>query len=383
MHIAFLYVDAGKGHITPARALSDAAIRMGHTTVVEDLFVTVKSPLIGKMSKSNWRFMLHFPQIEAIVDPTQDSRSNAKLIKYLAETTTHAKKSFLDWWYKENKPDCIVVPHFLAGSMVKPMVQQLGLPVPVFEYAADVVFTPRIGINSNLDKLYICTELGKELAIKFGQKEETISICPFPLKTELMFFQILEKQEARAKLGLKDTFTILVNLGGEGIGTTDFLEEVQSRGLPWQVITLGKLSSTTKIRYKRFKEKYPDFPLVTPGFVNNIGEYICACDVQIGKAGANALMESLYLKRPFLISNLLYAAKPTTTFFERHHVGWVEKDISKQVDIFQSYSEDETSQHAMQTALSNLPVTFGSDTFMKQILEDATKLLETTYKHLN
>ncbi|RFU94718.1 UDP-N-acetylglucosamine--LPS N-acetylglucosamine transferase [Sphaerochaeta halotolerans] len=373
MHIAFLYVDAGKGHITPAKALSDAALRLDHTTVVANVFETLKAPIINRMSKSNWRLMLHYPRLEAFIDPKQDSRFNARLFRFLG-THSHAVKDFKAW-YDTNTPDCIVVAHFLAGCLIQPIVAELGLPVPVFEYATDVVFTPRLGINSDLDRFYICTQLGKELAMQFGQQEETISICPFPLKTQMMHTEIPEQQQARKKLGLQDRFTVLLNLGGEGIGTTDFLEEVQRRNLDWQIITVGTLSSSTKLHYKHFREKYPSFPIYTPGFVDNIQDYISACDVQAGKAGANALMESLYLKRPFLISNLLYTAKPTTQFFERYKVGWVENSIHKQVDILKAYSEDNQVRQVMAEAFENLPTTFDSDAFVRMIIEDTETFL--------
>ncbi|MGH0052618.1 MAG: UDP-N-acetylglucosamine--LPS N-acetylglucosamine transferase [Sphaerochaetaceae bacterium] len=377
MHIAFLYVNAGKGHLTPAKALSDAALRLGHTTVVDNLFDTLKAPIVSWISKSNWRLMLHYPRLETFLDPKQDSLFNARLIRFLG-THSHALKDF-SAWYESQKPDCIVVTHFLAGSLIQPIVAYLGLPIPVFEYAADVVFTPRLGINPDLDKLYICTNLGKELAIQFGQKKETISICPFPLKSQMMLTTIPEKQTARNTLGLQNRFTVLLNLGGEGIGNTDFLEEVQRRNLDWQIITVGMLSSSTKLLYKLFREKHPDFPLYTPGFVDNIQDYICACDVQAGKAGANALMESLYLKRPFLISSLLYAAQSTTQFFDRHKVGWVENSTQRQVDILQSYSEDAQMQKAMEQALERLPVSFDSDAFARMIEKDAKQVLEKKF----
>ncbi|SMP46295.1 processive 1,2-diacylglycerol beta-glucosyltransferase [Sphaerochaeta associata] len=377
MHIALLYVDAGKGHITPARALSDAFQRLGHTTVVENLFATVGAPMINWISKYNWRLQLHFPKMEAKVNARNDSAANAKRVRYVA-THSHAVKDFQDW-YEQVKPDLIVVPHFLAASIIQPLVDLLQLQVPVFEYAADVVFTPNLGINKHLDRLYICTEIGRELAIRAGQPEHTIRICPFPLKTELMQSKPLSKQDARKKLGLDDCFTVLLNLGGEGIGTTDFLDEVVERNLNWQIITVGELSGSTKLHYKAFKENHPDFPLHTPGFVKNIQDYICACDVQAGKAGANALMESLFLQRPFLISSLLYAAWPTTIFFNRRNVGWVENDVTRQVDILQAYSEDPIQQEAMLQAFAKLPLVFDSDAFARQILDDAAEVRKTKF----
>lgn len=377
MRIALLYVDAGKGHITPAKALSDAFERLGHSTVVEDLFVTCNAPLVNWMSKNNWRMMLHFPRLEAIVDPRSDTAFNAKVIRFFS-THSHGPKDF-QMWYEEHKPDLIVVTHFLAANLIKPLVESLGLQVPVFEYAADVFFTPKIGIHPSLDRLYICTELGKELAINQGQPEASISICPFPLKTGMMNFIPYSKEQARKNLGLENQFTVLLNLGGEGIGKVDFLQEVVDRQLDWQVITVGELSTSTRMLYKQFMEKNPTFKLITPGFVDNIQDYICACDVQAGKAGANALMESLFLKRPFLISNLLYAAWPTSRFFERHHVGWVENSVRKQVDILQEYASNPDKQAKMEAEFLNLPLAFSSDACATQMAKDATTLFETTY----
>lgn len=370
MRIALLYVDAGKGHITPAKALSDAFEQLGHTTVVENLLLdTCKAPLVNWISKHNWRLMLHIPRLEKIIDAKTDSPFNAQLIRFFS-THSHASKDFKTW-FDHNRPDCIVVAHFLAANLIKPIVDKLQLDVPVFEYAADVFFTPNAGINSNLDKLYICTEIGKKLSIEQGQSEDTITICPFPLKQSMMHFKPLSKQEARKKLGLKDQFTVLLNLGGEGIGKTDILEEMVKRNLPWQVVTVGSLSKTTELLYQQFRDNHPDFSLISPGFVDNIQDYICACDVQAGKAGANALMESLYLRRPFLVSNLLYAAWPTKDFMEIHQVGWVENSSKKQVDILQHFCEDKQAQQDMELQFDALPLSFDSDALASMMIRDA------------
>lgn len=333
--------------------------------------------MINWISKYHWRFQLHFPKMETKVNSKSDTAKNAELTRYIT-LHSHAVKDFLTW-YEQVKPDCILATHFLGASIIQPLVAHHKLKVPVFEYAPDIVFTPNLGINRNLDRLYICSQLGKELAIKAGQPEETIRICPFPLKSEFRNFTVLSKEQARKKLGLQDTFTILLNLGGEGIGTADFLDELVKRKLPWQVVTVGHLSSTTHLHYNAFRERNPDFPLFTPGFVTNINEYICACDVQAGKAGANALMESLSLKRPFLISNLLYTAHPTPQFFDQHHVGWVEDEIERQVDILEEYSKKSELQEAMAKEFENLPFVFDSDALAKMVVEDARQIAMTKF----
>lgn len=380
MKIALLYVDAGKGHITPATALSDAFKDLGHDTVVNNLLLEVcNAPIVNWISKYNWRLLLHFPRLEKFANPKSDSPANAKRTRFLA-THSHAPKDF-KLWYDKNKPDCIVVAHFLGASLIKPIVDHLGLNIPVFEYSTDVFFTPNMGIGGNLDKLYISTRLGKELSIAQGQPEETISICPFPLKKSMRDLKTLSKSQAREKLGLEDKFTVLLNLGGEGIGKTDFLREIQRRGLDWQVIAVGTLSKSTSIRYNTFKEKHPSFALHTPGFVDNIQDYIFASDVQAGKAGANALMESLYLERPFLVSNLLYAALPTREFMQRHKVGWTEDSVQEQVSIFQAYEQDKQEQETMKQRFGKLPLSFDTLAFASMIIEDAKAYFDKKAKN--
>ena len=77
-----------------------------------------------------------------------------------------------------------------------------------------------------------------------------------------------------------------------------------------------------------------------------------------------------YLKRPFLVSNLLYAALPTKEFMQRHKVGWTEDSVPKQVSILQDYEQDKGEQEAMQQRFSKLPLSFDSLAFAEMIVED-------------
>jgi processive 1,2-diacylglycerol beta-glucosyltransferase len=148
---------------------------------------------------------------------------------------------------------------------------------------------------------------------------------------------------------------------------------VAGRGLPWQVVVVGKLTPFTKMRFTFFQKQYPTFSLHTPGFIPNIGEYIYACDVQVGKAGANALMESMALSRPFLVSDLLFAARNTTTFLDKYRVGWSENKIKIQIDILRAYSQDKKEQNEMEQRFASLPLRFSSEAFVHDILDEVTK----------
>lgn len=370
---AFLYVDAGKGHYVPAVALADSFERAGHEAVVEDLFVAFKTPLWRWVCKNDWRFCLRHPRFERILHTLTDIRLNYYLIRKEVGFPPGRLKSFVAWFEKE-KPDFIVSTNFLGGIILPKILKKTGIDVPVFQYVADVFDTPVVGVNNELDRFYVPSDLGVSYALKRGQKSDSVARCPFPIRAEFKDYEFQGKKKARANLGLKDKFTILITLGGEGIGDDKILYGLAKRGMDVQVVIIGGNHAATQKSFDEFKAKYPNFDLVRPGYVTNVYEYIDASDMQVGKAGANALMEAMYLQRPCLISEVLFMARKVEEFFAECQVGWCEDDLEKKLDIIESCYRNEGILSDISKRFENLSLTFSSDKFRDQILDDYKKI---------
>ena len=365
---AMLYVDAGKGHYIPAKALAESFSRAGHESVLEDLFIVVNAPFWKWFCKYDWRFLLHHPRLERVLHRLTDSRINFYLIRWQGLNRRHTKA--FRRWYEENKPDFIVSTNFIGGIFLPAIARKTGINIPIYQYAADVFDTPKVGVNNLLTRMYFPTELGKQNAMRKGQRENTISICPFPLQEKFEHFQYKSKQEIRKKLGLEDKFTLLFSFGGEGIGTPHLLYAIAEKGYDCQAVLVGGLSNTTSHAFDVFAEKYPDFKLYRPGFVDNVQEYLAACDIQIGKAGANAVMEAIFMKRPFIVSEVLFMFQESRSFFTKHQVGWLEDNVSKQLAAFEHYYNSDHFRNFIEDEFNNLPITFGSDLFRDQLIND-------------
>ena len=365
---AMLYVNAGKGHYTPAVALAESFNNAGHNAIAEDLFTVVGAPFWEWFCKYDWRFLLHHPHLEGLSHRITDNRLSFYLIRWQGLSKKHLSNLYN--WYIKHKPDFIVSTNFIGGIILPSALKKLGINIPVFQYAADVFDTPLSGINNDLTKMYLPTEIGCKNAIRKGQNKETVSICPFPLQSYIKNSPHITQQEARKKLGLKNKFTVLFALGGEGIGHPDFLYKMVERGYNWQIVAIGGMSKTTNAAFDKFCKEYPYVDFMRPGFVNNVNEYLIASNIQIGKAGANALMESIYMHRPCIISDLLYAARATKDFFAENEVGWCEGRTSKQVSIVESYYNNKSLLNDMADRYAKLPIKFSSDAFMEQIIKD-------------
>jgi len=364
---AMLYVNAGKGHYVPAKAAYDALLRTGHTGCVEDMFAVLNSPFWQWFCRAEWRFLLRHPQLERFFHTTQDTRFSAFLLSNLP-LILPVRKAFVSW-YETTKPDFILCTNFLGGVIITAIAKKEKLKAPIFVYAADVFNNPSAGFNRNIDRIFVPSLIGQENLYRQGYRKEQVVFAPFPLQSSVQTMERLSKQEARKILNLEERFTLLLNFGGEGIGSTALVEELGKRGMNWQIVVVGTLREQTKTRLASLANQYPQLRIESPGFVTNIGTYMCACDVQAGKAGANALMESMALKRPFMISELLHAARDTARFFARYQVGWVVRNHRKQADILQGFAESEAQRKAMEERLAKLPISFDSDQFITLLLE--------------
>jgi len=303
-----------------------------------------------------------------------DTHFIASVVRFLS-VRLHFNRDFIAW-YEQTKPDFILCTNFLGGSVIAAIAKQAKLKVPVFVYAADVFNNPKAGYHHKIDRMFIPTEVGVRNLLDQGYTTKQVRISPFPLQTSIQQMEQLSKHQARKILGLEDRFTLLLNLGGEGIGSTALIKQLIKNNLAWQVVVVGNLSEATKQHFHALAKQLPGMNMQTPGFVSNIGLYMLACDVQAGKAGANALMESLSLRRPFMINELLHAARDTQAFFDEYKVGWVIRRPKQQMITLKKFAEDPQAQQLMQERLASLPLSFSSDLFVNLLLNEMQALAD-------
>lgn len=374
---AFIFVDAGKGHYIPAKAMYDSFLEMGEEGTINDLYKVFDSFILQKFFKYSWRYLLHHYRTEEFILKNADKNKYSYTFFEKLSNFPLPRKKFKEWYLKE-RPDFIVSTNFMGSAILPPLLKKLNINIPVFDYCADIFDQVRAAVSSDATLTYVSTSIGREHIIKMGKSEDKVVLSPFPLSHSVERCEKLTKKEARNKLGLDDKFTVLLNLGGEGIGDISFLYYLGEMLLDIQVVVVGGKSKTTQKRIKHFKSKYPNFPLIERGFVDNIGEYIQSCDIQMGKTGANSLMESLYLHRPFLISEVLYMGRSTPDFFKEHYAGWCENDSKKQSEIIHKVYSDEDERKRLDDALSSLDITFSAERLMEIIVEDT----KSYYKNL-
>ena len=68
-----VYVDGGKGHYVPAKAVQEELQAMGIDTVLEEFFDYLDIRWMGRINKSFWRTMLRMPALERHISKFNDN----------------------------------------------------------------------------------------------------------------------------------------------------------------------------------------------------------------------------------------------------------------------------------------------------------------------
>ncbi len=371
-----VYVDGGKGHYVPAKAVADELNRKGVETVLEEFFDYLDIRWMGRINKKFWRLMLRMPGLEQKISKHNDADSNGMEwgIKFANKHCTRMLKANLE----EFRPDFIFATHPYASTILSEMLSFLEIDIPVYYYATDVFSAPVASICDKLRKFFISTEEGREKVIAMGQRPETVEIVPFPLQQSVAESPRLTKQEARRKLDLDENlFTLQLNLGGEGIGSLSLLHSLVKSDIPMQIVIIGGMDKkmTEKISGIVKHSENARTKVYNRGFINNVNEYLAASDIVAGRAGINTIVEAMYAHRPFLITELVYTVLPSADYVEKYNVGWnCSKNKTKSLEIVKEYAASSDKIAELDRAFFDVPIEFGSDKLADIIISDAESL---------
>ncbi len=268
-----LYVDGGKGHYVPAKAVRLEFERKGIDARLEEFFDYLDIRWLGRINKFFWRTMLRMPAIEHHISKHNDANSNGmnNAVKFAKK---HCER-ILDANFDEFRPDCIFASHPYASTIIAEIISDLDINIPVYYFATDVFSAPVASICNKLHKFYIATEEGAAIVKELGQKQESIVVSPFPLQQVIAESPRTGKKEIRKKLGLSENlFTLQLNLGGEGIGSLFLIDALIKSNTPMQIVVVGGIDSSMKKRLDRLERlsQKTNVRLHIAGFVNNVQE---------------------------------------------------------------------------------------------------------------
>ena len=335
--ILFATIAAGGAHVSTAEAMAQAIERVypeRFEIQISEIMRDFGFEVFDKRHKETWRWALSHPWSVHLGQALSDG---------LPQLSVTLQRRMLDGFakcaaerLKKNPPDLIVVNHGWLNTALTLSKQRYALKTPIVTFVTLTVDASSIWVEPLTERYIIGAERGKRILIKLGMPEQSIDVIGYPVKHP--FLDTLNKQEARAQLGLEEKFTCLVALGGEGVGNNpkSILSWLKYLRFSHQIVIIT--GRNKKLKEELAALKQPN--LRVEGFVNNMQTFMASSDVVIGKVSGATVFECLAVGRPIIATRKSYRSENEyITYLSEKKLGGFAPDRNTFLNLVTEYFE--------------------------------------------
>jgi UDP-N-acetylglucosamine:LPS N-acetylglucosamine transferase len=197
-----------------------------------------------------------------------------------------------------DKPDLVVANHAWLTVALTLAQTAFGLNVPVLTFETSTINANGLWADRNAERFMVGSDVSQKRLRRFGIRGDRIDVVGYPVRRA--FLEAPESTKARVALGLDHRFTVLVLLGGEGVGGAPerLVETLCNMRPELQIVVIAGRNGAL---YEGLKQSYPNTPrLRVVGFTDNMATYVAASDVTIAKTGPATVYEILAVGRPII-----------------------------------------------------------------------------------
>ena len=304
-HLFFATIAAGGGHVATARAMIQAVeayfpdrFRLALSDYMKEVGET--SPAVANFDrrhKEMWKDALQRPWT---------ARLGQRIIDAFPRLVMRVERGLLDDFARAAARDLagrdvglVLSNHGLITAGLSLAKQRYGLRLPVLTFATETHSISAYWADPWADHILVPNESVKRSLQRMGVPGARLEVVGYPVQQA--FVTPPHRTEARAALGLPERFTVLVSLGGEGLGGDAFslVRELSIANPDWQFVAICGRNASLNSRLKA--EALANVRL--EGFTEYMADFLAACDAVVGKAGPASVYEALAVGRPVLVTS--------------------------------------------------------------------------------
>ncbi len=297
--ILILSASVGNGHVTAAEALKKSfeAEDVGREIRYEDV-LNFTNPLFRRLyGKAYIDLVNSMPEVLGwMYDQLDEPWKNEKRRLFFDKLNTQPLVKMI----REFDPDWVVCTHFLPSEIISDLKGKGKLTcrqaIVVTDFDIHALWLCR-----NFERYFVAIDEGRHYLESLGFPAEKITVSGIPIDPKFALHE--SKHEMRRKFGLDpDTPTIILSLGGFGVGKLDTLiDSLRTINTPVQILAMcGK---NEELKSKLEKEQVGTVKIVPVGYTKEMDEYMSASDLIVGKPGGLTTCEALAKGLGFVIVN--------------------------------------------------------------------------------
>lgn len=214
----------------------------------------------------------------------------------------------IDQAIEDHKPDLIISVHPLMQLVSMLAMAKRAQRIPFVTVVTDLTTAHPLWFHREVDAVYVASDNTRDMALKIGVDPQRVHLLGLPIRPAFAR-PSRPKADLRAELGMAlDLPAVLLVGGGEGIGP---VEEIAARcdaslsasGRPAGQIVV--ITGRNKAMQERLQSRAWAVPARINGFVDNMPDWMAACDCIVTKAGPGTIAEALICGLPIVLSGFI------------------------------------------------------------------------------
>lgn len=205
-------------------------------------------------------------------------------------------------------PDLIISVHPLVQEFALRSLRRTRRHIPLVTVVTDLATAHPLWFHPAVDACYVASKEAYQRARRGGLRAEQLHLFGLPIRPSFAH-RSASHGELREKLGLDaDLPAVMIVSGGEGVGPIEQIAEQLNRQLVLQRQVLGQMVIVCG-RNRRLLAHLTNqswaIPVRVCGFVENMDEWMAACDCIVTKAGPGTIAEALSSGLPIILSGFI------------------------------------------------------------------------------
>ncbi len=301
--VLILTSDAGYGHRSVANALK-AALDQKYGSQCETHIVNPlddpRAPTFLRDSEDDYtRLVRNAPELYRLGYKVSDAEFPHTIIESVLTVSLYEVMGEL---VRQHQPHVIVSTHTMYQPSLAAYFGLNKVYVPLIVVVPDLANVTRLWFEPDVDLFLVPSEAVKNIALKYGLKEEKLHITGIPVSPKFANNK-RSKADIRADLGWHPYLPTFLAVGSPRVnGLAETLNVLNHFGLPLQVAATAGGDEGLLVELKAIDWHIPAHLY---GYVENMPEMMLASDAVISKAGGLVVSESLASGLPILIIDVI------------------------------------------------------------------------------
>lgn len=231
-----------------------------------------------------------------------------RLSNGLAQVNSRLLTGAIDRAIDDHKPDLIISVHPLMQLVSMLAMAKRPSRIPFVTVVTDLTTAHPLWFHPEVDAVYVASENTQAMALKAGMPPQRIHLLGLPIRPAFAR-PPRPKADLRTELGMALRLpAVLLVGGGEGIGPVEEIAALCDASLSAAGNPAGQIvviCGRNKAMHDRLSARTWSAPVQINGFVDNMAEWMAACDAVVTKAGPGTIAEALICGLPIILSGFI------------------------------------------------------------------------------